>query len=403
MPNFYYKLLTQTSKIQEGEINAFSKSNALKELKKDGSVVIFISNRNPAFLEKIINYLKSDFKSTEKINFYNNIFTMLEAGVSIIEALETVSNQTKSKRLRNVILEIANGVKNGQKISATMAKFPKFFPANLIETINAGDVSGNLAQTFNRISLDLQKNDEVRKKIQGALTYPIIVICLMIITATIMILYLLPAIKKIYDNFGANLPITTKIMLSVGSFVSDNRFIILGVLIATVIASFFIIKIKRVKYWIHYIVIKIPILGSLLRDYNLLIFFRSFKSLFESGTSILSSISISKKTTQNEVFKKAISELEPLLLHGVSFSDAIMRHPYIFPGQIQKIIKIGEKTGKMDDILNHIVNYYERSVDYKTRIMIATIEPMLMILTGLVVGGLAISIIAPIYSLIKII
>ena len=154
---------------------------------------------------------------------------------------------------------------------------------------------------------------------------------------------------------------------------------------------------------IHYLILRIPLFGPLIKEYNLILFFRSLELLFSSGISFVYAVEIAKKTTTNDVYKKTLESIRPLLLHGVPLTAAIAPFTFLFSKQTQKIIWIGEKTGKLEESLNRLTGYYERSVDYKTRMLTILIEPILMIIIGIVVGGLALSIFMPIYGLIKVI
>lgn len=401
MPKYYYKLLTKNNQVKDGYITAVSKKSAEKKLTRDGSMVVSLTNEYPSFLQRSFSFSRAGFSATEKINFFHNLYTMSGAGISIVESLEVAGDQLKNKKLKMAISTMVQDTRNGQKLSKSMAKFPQYFSEYLIETINMGELSGRLTEIFSRIAIDLEKDEEIRRKVQGALMYPMIVITLMILAASILVIYVLPGIKEIYAQFNAPLPLPTKLLLSTSVFLKENIIFLPGVIIGIVVLFLIFLKNKKLRYVMHYFTLKIPIFGNFIKDYNLVLFFRSLKSLIESGVSIVDAVRVAKNTTKNDVYKKTLNKVEPILFHGVSFADTLLPYPFLFSTQTQKILKIGEQAGKMDETLGRIAEYYERSVDYKNRMMLVIIEPVLLVILGVVVGGLALSIFLPLYTLIK--
>jgi len=186
-------------------------------------------------------------------------------------------------------------------------------------------------------------------------------------------------------------------------FLKTYPFVLLGTMAGLIIFFFLMFRIKKGRYIMHYLMLRIPIFGELIKQYNLILFFRSLESLFSSGVSLVYAVDVAKKTVTNDVYKKVLESIYPVLLHGTPFTTAIEPFTFFFSRQTQKIIWVGEKTGKVEEALNRITAYYERSVDYKTRMLTVLIEPILMIIIGIVVGGLALSIFMPLYGLVRVI
>jgi len=402
MPKFAYKILNKEDKIEEGSISSFFKRSAEKKLTRDGSVIIFISQEGSGFFKKDVPFLPSGFSATERVNFFRNFATMGFVGLSVVEILETLSQQVKSNHLKKAIWTMAEDAQNGQNLSETMSKFPKHFPQYIVETVNAGHISGRLNETFDRIANDLEKDHELGKKIQAALAYPIIVLLTMAIVIFGLVFYVLPEIAKLYQDLNKPLPQPTRSLLAVGSFLNHYPFYTIGTIILIIFLFFFSSKIKKIRYLIHSLMLKIPIFGELIKEYNLVIFFRSLESLYASGISLVQAVEVAKKTTRNDVYKKTLDGVNPILLRGVSFSDAIMPFPALFPIQTQKIVRVGEQTGKLREMLNRITKYFERSIDYKTRVIASLIEPIIMLVVGFFVAALALSIFLPIYQLVNV-
>lgn len=343
----------------------------------------------------------SGFPLGEKIYFFRNLAMMVDSGISMVEGLEIISDQVKSGRVKKAILKIGEDVRNGQRLSGAMRKFPKYFPQYIVENVNMGDLSGSLSETLNRISSDLEKDDELRKKVTGAIAYPSVIVMVMIIVLVALIFFILPGISQVFADFEAPVPWPTKILLDTGEFIRANPLLIPGILLALFLFITLSLKFKKTRYILHYIMLKVPIFGELIKDYNSVLFFRSLESLFKSGIPIVTTVEIAKETTNNEVYKKALEHVKPALLHGVSLSDALAPFLSLFSKQTRKIIMVGERSGKMEESFGRISDYYLRSVDYKTRMLTVLIEPILMLILGVAIGVLALSIFLPIYTLVN--
>jgi len=399
MPDFQYKILTKDRKIKEGTISALFKFNARRALSRDGSIVIQIFDPATPIFEKNIPFL-GGFSLGEKIYFFRNLAMMIDSGVSMVESLEIISDQVKDGKVKKSILKIGEDVRNGKKLSDAMRKFPKYFPQYIIENVNMGDMAGRLNETLNRISADLEKDDELRKKVAGAVAYPLVIVGVMFIVMIALMFFILPGISQLFIDLEAPIPLPTKILLDSADFLRTNPLLVPGVLLGFILLITIGLKFRKTRYILHYIMLKLPVFGELIKDYNLVLFFRSLESLFKSGIPIVATVEIARNTTNNEVYKKALEGVKPALLHGVSFSDTIAPFPKLFSKQTRKIIMVGEKSGKMEESFSRISDYYLRAVDYKTRMLTVLIEPFLMLALGIVVGLLALSIFLPIYNLV---
>lgn len=398
MAKFSYKLINKKDQIEEGTISAFSKKQAEEKLSKEGSTVLLLLRDSSSFLKTDILSLMAGFSQTEKISFFRNLSIMIKSGLSIVEAIGVLSDQVKGTKVKKAIKEIANEVRDGKKLSESMAKYPKYFPEHLTETINMGDISGRLSDVLDRIANDLEKDHELKRKVTGAIAYPAIVTVVMLVVAFGLSFYILPLMEEMFLEFGAPLPLLTRIILSVGKFIRAYPLIILGVSAGLIIFFNLLLKQEKGRYLIHYLFLKVPIFGDLIKEYNLVLFFRSVESIVMSGISLADAVKIAKKTLTNEVFKKALDTIYPNLVHGTPLSETLIPFPTLFPVQTQKIVAVGERTGSSEEIFNRITGHYERAVDYKTRMLTVLIEPMMIVVIGIVIAGLALSVFLPIYQ-----
>jgi len=403
MGTYTYKLVTQENHIREGTISAFSKRAAEKRLTNDGSIVILISRDKNSLLGKNVALPMSGFSAMERILFFRNLAMMISAGLSMVEGLDVAADQVKSGNVKKSIRAMAHDIENGQKLSVAMSKFPKHFSRFLVETINVGEITGRLSETMDRIATDLEKDYELKRKVIGAMAYPIVVIFVMIIVATGLIVYVLPEIAKLFEELEAPLPLITRVLFSWSVFIGHHPFVVVGFSGLTILFIFWFLKLKRGRYMAHYALLRLPLFGPLIKEYNLALFFRAVEALLISEVSLVQAVRVAQSTVKNDVFRKAIDGIPPILLHGVALSEALEPFPFLFPSQTRKVIGVGERTGRLEEMFRRITLHYEQSVDHKTKMLMTLIEPILMVTIGIVVGGIAVSIFLPIYNVATII
>lgn len=402
MPKFLYKIITEKGKIKEGHISALTKGGADKKLTKDGSIVVYITSHEPPFWMRDMSIPWFGFSTTAKINFFRNLSLMAYSGISIVESLMMLASEIKNSAVRKKIQNIANNVKNGKKLSKAMALYPKYFSQFIVETVNMGEVSGRLSESLDRVAMDLERNADIKRKVVGAMMYPLVVVSAMSVVIVVFIFYILPDINKIYVEMKAPLPWTTQALLVFSEFVKANYYAILAAIFVFLISSILSLRIKKVAYVADKVMLSIPVTGQIVKEYNLVLFFRSIQSLIKSGVSLVESVNISKKTIKNAVYEKALDSVQPILLRGIPLSDVLVRFPHLFTSQTVKIIEVGERTGRLENSFERITSQYEAILEYKIKTIMTTIEPILMLMLGLVVALLAMSVFLPIYNLVNV-
>lgn len=401
MTKYTYKLVSKGGKISVGTVSAPTKGMAKKKVATDGSMVIYISAAEKSTLEKLVRMANRRFSAQEKINFFRNVSMMISSGLTIVEALNVSAENIKNASAKHAIRTMAENTKNGQKFSKAMSQYPNYFPQVLIETVNTGEVSGKLSRCLDRIARDMEKNEEAKRRILSAMLYPFIIIFAMVIIMSILMFDLLPEISKVYLSLNVALPFSTRILIDGGNYFRSNFQMIAIAALGALLAFHLVLKIRKIRYYFDYFLLRIPIFGDLIKDYNLVLFFRSIEALLSSGVSLVDSVNIARKTVSNLAYAEAFRDAYPILLRGVHFSDVLMRYPFLFDNQTRKIIEVGEKTGRFEKSFNRIVEYYENTFEYKTKNLTTLIEPVMMLLLGVVVGGVALSVFLPIYSLVN--
>ncbi len=402
MFNFHYKVATKERTVREGYVRALNPAMAKKKILQEGETAISFTRVRSDIVSKYLRKnISFGFSKFDRIIFFRNVSTMMASGLSLIEALNTSSEVIKSDNVKKVILDMSSEVENGASLSTAMEKYPNFFPSYLMETVRLGEISGTLSDTLDQISVDLEKDYELSRKVMQALLYPVIILVVMFALLLVLVVFVLPKIADLYADLDVNLPILTRSLLALGSSIQNNPLIYGGSFALLIVLFAISYKIPKVKYVYHYILLKLPIIKHIIKEFNLVKFFRSLETLVTSGASWVMGVDVAKKTLTNEVYRKAADTIPPVLLHGRKLSEALEPYPDLFPIQSVKILDIGEKTGSLEETLQKVSQYHEKSLNHTVKMMTTMIEPVLMLLIGIVVGGIALSVFLPIYQLVN--
>jgi type IV pilus assembly protein PilC len=398
MFTYTYKVVSKDRGSYEDTARAWSSWWLRRTLRKKGLIVVAIHRKYAARASMISLAHVASMSSYTQILFFRNFSMMLESGITISHALETLANQVKGMGVRDAIGKIRHDVMNGRTLSSSMEKVPRLFPRHIVKTIEVGERSGALATTLDRISVDLEKNYELRRKVIGAIAYPVIILIFMIITAFLLVIFVLPQLTAMFNELGAPVPPMTLYLQSVGTFILAYPLQLAGAALAAFVAFTLLMRIRSVRHVVHRTFLQVPIFGPLVLEYNLIRLTRALNTLVASGITFTHAIESSKGTLNNEAFKCALERIYPIVLHGGSFSDAISTHPYLFPDQLRQMVIVGEQSGRLGFALEKVSVHYERSVQFQTQMLTTVIEPILMLIAGVLVGSLAYSMFAPLYS-----
>ena len=337
---------------------------------------------------------------TEKLLFTKHLDTMVKAGIPIDEALETIYEQTKSPYFKQVLKSLMNDTANGQSLAKSFRKFPKVFDQFFISMISVGEESGRLEENLDFLSKQLAKDNSLRKKVRGALLYPAIVLSATLVMGTFIAFFVLPRLVEFFESFDIELPLPTKILLFVANAFKDYGIYIIATIITfSFLFRFLVTKTRLKKTW-HRMIIKIPIFGNLIMYSQIARFARNFGTLIKSGVPISKSLDITADTLSNIKFKADLEEIGRELTKGKSVGNMMKKNNYSeYPPIVSRMIMVGEKTGKLEETLLYLSEYYEDEVDDISKNLSTILEPVLLLVIGLVVGFVAISIVSPIYEL----
>lgn len=353
---------------------------------------------NLKFLKSI--FKKSRLSTKEQAHFAKRLAFLVKAGVPILDSLKILRRQTKSKSRSKIFDKIISDVSNGRFLSTSLKKLPNIFGDFAINIIKVGETSGTLDQNLNYLSEELKKKQALKQKIVGAFVYPIFITVATVGLTVLLTVFIFPKIRPIFDSLHVDLPISTKILIFVSDFLGNyGIYLLAGV--ATVIIAFLVL-IKKSDYF-HFIVdrliLRVPLFGKITQSYNMTNFCRTLGLLLKSGVRVTEALAITGDTTRNFVYKKECQNAAKSVMQGEKISKYLERRLELFPDIITQMIAIGESTGNLSETLVYLSELYESEVDDITKNLSSSIEPVLMIFMGLLVGFIAVSVITPIYEI----
>ncbi len=397
MKRFVYKAKDQHGRLITGEVEASSEDAAARLIRKRGYVVISLSSRTGG-LFFFLDFFKNRINFSDIVDFTRQLSTMLNAGLPITDALLILRNQS-SGTMQKVIAQILADVEGGESLSNAMSKHTKVFSKTYIALIKSGELGGVLDEVLLRLADNLENQREFRGKVKGALIYPVIIIIGMIAVAFIMMIFVIPRLTALYEDFEAELPLPTKVLIAVSSTMANFwwlLFIIIG------IGIYLFIQYKKTTSGarkIDELIFRIPIVGELQRQVILTELTRTLSLMVGAGVSILEGINISADAVKNVVIADALYDSAKKVEKGFPVAYAFAKHPDAFPFLLTQMIAVGEETGKMDEVLSKVSHVFEVESEQKVKALTSAVEPLIMVLLGIGVGFLVISIILPIYNL----
>jgi type IV pilus assembly protein PilC len=397
MRRFKYKAKNRDGRVVKGEVEAIDDKHAAKLLRHKGLIIISIIPKREIPLN-LIKKFRERVTRSDVTNFTRQLATMVNAGLPLTEGLLILRNQSKG-RIQAVVSEILSDVEGGHALSAALSKYPKVFNKTYVALIKSGEVGGVLDEVLLRLADSLEKEQEFRGRVKSAMIYPIIIVIGMISVAFVMLVFVVPKLTELYSEFDAELPVTTKFLIAVSTFMSNFwPFIIIGA-----VAIFYLFRLYRGtplgKKKVDELVLKIPLVGSLEKEVVLADLTRTLSLMVGSGVSILESLNISAEVVGNTIISEALIDISSLVEKGFPVAFSFAKHSDTFPPLLSQMISVGEETGKMDEVLAKVSHVFESESDTKLKAITSAVEPIILIVLGVGVAFLVISIIMPIYNL----
>lgn len=396
MAKFKYRALTSMNEKIEGVYEAKSKDEVL--------AIISSSGYYPLMVEEVIESTNIDlgFKKKVKLKdiaiFCRQFYTMVDAGVQIDNCLEILSTQLTHQELRKALGEIYDDVKRGDSLADSMAKHNEVFPELLLKMIQSGEVSGNLDTILLRMSVYYEKENKINNKVKNAMIYPSVLAIVATVAVTIILTFVMPTFIEMFDQNGIELPLITKGLLWTSDFITSHALITIIFLFVVFFLYRLYSKTSHGKYTISQLKLSIPILKPLNQKIIVSRFTRTLSTLLSSGMPLVQSIQIVSEVVQNKVAEEALSTVREELVKGEGLS-APMKECKIFPPMLSSMIHIGEETGVLDDILYKTADFYDDELEAQIQATTALIEPLLIVVMGVVIGVIVLAIMIPMFEM----
>lgn len=399
MKKFTYEARDRaTNKLVKASLQAESESSAAHLLVKQGFVPLSIKEQigDGSFLARITGRITTK----DKVVFTRQLSTLIGAGLPLSQSLHTSMEQTQNKQLQSVLQEIVGDVEGGKSLSVSFAKHPQVFDGVFISLVSAGELSGTLDESLKRVADQQEKDAATMSKIKGALTYPIIVLVVIGAVLAFMLFTVVPQVEKLYEDLGKDLPILTQIMVTTADILVRWWWV---VIIAVGIGIYFIVQYLRTESGIRFkdeFKLRVPIFGKMLRKLYMARFTRTGQTLLATGVSMLDMLRVTSTAVNNTVIAKSIDRAADKVKGGKALSVALEAEP-IMMSLVPQMIKIGEQSGRIDEMMGKVAQVYEEELDEQIRTISTAIEPILMVVLAVVAGGMVGAILLPIYSLVN--
>src|SRR5699024_8637200 len=357
MAIFKYVGRTAAGKLKRGTIDASSRREAINQLRNEGISPREVTETKPSIFNRDLNIGGSGVKAEDFVIYCRQFATLIRAGVTIVDATNILADQTESKVLRKTLKDVEREIRGGVAFSDAVAKYPKVFPPLFGNMIRAGEMTGNIDDTLDRMASYFEKQHALKKNVQSTLAYPVILTVLIIGVVTFLLIYIIPQFMGIYDQFGSELPAITQFIISVSEVVQELWWLVLMILaIVTVILVFLYRTNKPFHYWVNVMFLRMPIFGKLLQKTQIARMTRTLSSLFSSAVPILDALEIVAKVVENPVISKVVTDARTNLEEGGTLSEPLAKH-WVFPPLVHQMTAIGEETGTLDYMLEKIADF----------------------------------------------
>ena len=393
MAQYNYKAMDKTGKAKKGSIEAINLDKAKEKLKSEGLIVQDIKEQGAGKKgggKKV--------KDKDLAVFCKQFSAVLNAGVTIISALEMMSEQLENKTLKRALQEAQSYVQKGGTLADAFKLNPKVFPPIMINMTAAGEMSGNLEICFDRLTTHFETANALHSKVKGAVTYPIVILIVVVAVVAVLLVGVIPQFSQMFDDLGSELPAATQMLVNLSNFLQHKWYILVIIVAAIVFGLKAFGKTEPGSLMYAKIGIKFPLFGNLTIKSAAATFSRTMATLMASGISLIDAVEQVAKMINNRIIREALLDAKTQIAKGVPLSKPL-RDCGIFPPMLPQMTKIGEETGNIEDMMDKVADYYEMEVNDATDALTAAMEPLIIVIMGVVVGGIVMAIYSPMLSM----
>ncbi|PIR47497.1 hypothetical protein COV06_03540 [Candidatus Uhrbacteria bacterium CG10_big_fil_rev_8_21_14_0_10_50_16] len=336
----------------------------------------------------------------DRLMFTKYLAVLLRSGIPIGDALEIIGGQTKAGPLKTVLDAIEQSIQDGNTLSSGFAKFPWIFDSVYVNLIAAGEASGTLQQNLDHLTEQKQKEHELVQKVRGALMYPIVILIGGFILSIGIVVFILPNVVDVFKTLNVQLPWTTRVLLGLASFINEHGFLTLAMSVGFVAVILGIRKIRALQPFFHKALMYIPVFGSIVRYVNLTRMTRLLGTMLQSGSTMGDALPIATTVLKNAYYRGLMVKLEGELKRGRVMASEMAKYPRAFPPMMTRMTRVGEESGLLGEMMGYLADFYEQEVDDMMRNLSNLLEPILLVIIGVMVAVLALSVISPIYQVV---
>ena len=401
---YSYKAKNLKGEQESGVLEAESRQEAINAIRQKGYFLVALSSpseNKPRVNLSILNIFSGFTKVglAEKLFFTRNLGVMIKTGVALPKAFEMLSVQAKSKKFKQALEAIANRIVKGENMSSAMATFPDIFPSMFQETLKVGEETGKLEDALVILAEQLYRENNLKSKIKSAMVYPIIVLSMAFLIGILMMVFAIPKMKQTFMDLGIQLPITTRMVLALADFLTNQWYLALLLVFGLFCLFSILARLKKGGRLVSWFLLKVPIISGLVKKTNSALTLRTLSSLLKAGVSVVKTLEVASGALSNYYFKTSLKEGAKLVEKGVKISEALKPYKKIYPMMVLQMLEVGEETGETSDVLGKLANFYEEEVLSATERLSSIIEPILILFVGGAVGFFAVAMMQPMFSI----
>ncbi|MBI2104232.1 MAG: type II secretion system F family protein [Candidatus Omnitrophica bacterium] len=398
MPTFGYVVKDKLGKTHSGTLDAESRNTLIEQLWRREFVVLSIEERGHGGAFAVLKVGQPRVKSEQLVIFSRQLATMVDSGIPIAQALEVLGDQMEDRTFRQILKKVRSDIEAGSSLSEAVGRHPRAFSDFFINMIRAGESSGRLDEILDRVAAYIEKVSVLQRKVRASLFYPAFVTVLAMGITTFLLVVIVPKFKEIFTALGGQLPAPTQLLLSVSEFMGKYlAFEVVGVL-ALVVGARLYIGTPAGRFQCDRLTLRLPVVGKLLQKVFIARFARTLATLVKSGVPILTSLEIVAKTAGNKVVEAAVLAARASIKEGENIANPLALSQ-VFPTMVTRMISVGEKTGELEKMLTKIADFYENEVDAAVTALTSLIEPLVIAILGVVIGGIVVALFLPIFKI----
>ena len=397
MPDYVWRGVNRKGKKKKGEMEADSENFVRLTLRRQGIEPTKIKPK-PKDLFENVKFLQPKVTEKDIVVMTRQFATMIDAGLPLVQCLEILFSQQENKTFKRILKNIKEDVEEGSTFADALKQHPEVFDDLFVNLVAAGEIGGILDIILNRLAAYIEKAAKLKKKVKGAMTYPIVVMVIAVLVVAVILIFVIPVFQSMFADFGKALPVPTQIVVAMSNFVKNYiLYIIVGfVLLVFAFRRFY--KTEKGRALVDKVVLEIPVFGMLLRKVAVAKFTRTLGTMISSGVPILDSLDIVAATAGNMTIEEAIRETRQSISEGRTIAEPLADSE-VFPSMVVQMISVGEATGALDTMLGKIADFYDDEVDAAVDALTAMLEPFMMVFLGGTIGGLVVSMYLPIFQM----